>query len=116
MLFAVIGKDPEVGNDLNTSRLDVYLSHTPAGTSVKNMAHWAQMVRKKQFCMFDFGKQENLKRYGQEKAPVYHLDQIRVPIALFSGGEDILADPLDVNRLESELNKNYIIHHEFIEE
>lgn len=25
------------------SRLDVYLAHSPAGTSVQNMLHWAQV-------------------------------------------------------------------------
>ena len=29
---------------LNSTRVAVYLTHTPAGTSVKNMAHFAQLV------------------------------------------------------------------------
>jgi len=29
---------------LNNTRMPVYLTHTPAGTSVKNMVHFAQLV------------------------------------------------------------------------
>lgn len=30
-------------DNINASRVPLYLSHTPAGTSVQNMAHWAQV-------------------------------------------------------------------------
>ena len=35
---------PDKGN-MNKTRLPVYMAHYPAGTSVKNMLHYAQMVR-----------------------------------------------------------------------
>lgn len=42
LLAAICGYNP---NNLDTSRLPVYLNYTPSGTSVKNMAHWSQVVR-----------------------------------------------------------------------
>ena len=39
----------------NNSRWDVYGNLDPAGTSVQNMNHWGQGVRKDNFCMYDYG-------------------------------------------------------------
>jgi hypothetical protein len=116
LVFAVCGKNPEKGNDLNTTRLDIYVSHTPAGTSVQNMAHWAQMVRKNRFGKFDYGKKKNLIRYGNDQPPRYPLDLIKTNIALFSGGEDVLANTADVERLAKELNPKYLVHHDVLDE
>jgi len=87
----------------NTTRMDIYIAETPSGTSVKNMAHWAQGVRVNKFNMFDYGsKRENRKHYGTDEPPEYDLTKIdKVPISLFSGSEDLLADPTDVSKLET---------------
>jgi len=87
----------------NNSRMDIYVAETPSGTSVKNMAHWAQGVRRDKFNMFDYGsKRANQEHYGTDEPPEYNLTKIdKVPISLFSGSEDLLADPKDVSRLET---------------
>lgn len=41
--------------NLNTSRIGVYVSETPAGTSVKNMVHWAQGIRRPVFQKYNYG-------------------------------------------------------------
>ena len=41
-LAMIAGYSPD---NLDPSRLPVYLSHSPSGTSVANMAHWCQAVR-----------------------------------------------------------------------
>jgi hypothetical protein len=87
--------------------MDVYISHTPAGTSVMNMAHWAQQVRQNRYGKYDFGSaSENMKRYNQPTPPNYDLTKVKLPVALFTGANDLLADPLDVERLESILSSN----------
>jgi len=44
----------------------VYVSHTPAGTSVKNIVHFAQLHNAKKFQMYDYGDAEkNKQHYGQ---------------------------------------------------
>jgi hypothetical protein len=106
VLFVLCGNDPEVAHNLNASRMDVYISHTPAGTSVMNMAHWAQMVRQNRFGKYDFGAAGNMKKYNQSTPPSYDLANIKLPVALFTGGNDLLADPMDVEKLESIMGPN----------
>ncbi|EDV27058.1 uncharacterized protein TRIADDRAFT_54597 [Trichoplax adhaerens] len=101
MIFLITGFDKP---QLNVTRLPVYLSHTPAGTSVRNMLHFAQMYLSKKFQMFDFGnKHENKLHYDQTTPPIYHVNKMHVPTAVFSGGHDFLADPTDVKSLLSKI-------------
>jgi len=90
---------------LNTSREGYYLHYEPNPTSVKNMAHWAQGVRAGTFAKYDYGKKGNIQHYDQPTPPEYDLTkfptQTELPMALFAGGEDYLADPKDVERLLS---------------
>lgn len=111
-------------DNINATRLGVFLSYTPAGrlatlcrgifvlwdsrtawltpphmpgTSVQNMAHWAQAMRLTEptFPMFDYGtscrslffkpQPCNQDVYGQEAPPEYDLDAVHVPIALATG-------------------------------
>lgn len=52
------------------------------------------------FQRYDHGKIGNLKKYGQADPPEIKLDQIKVPVALFTGDVDDSADPVDVAWLE----------------
>ncbi|XP_070545445.1 gastric triacylglycerol lipase-like isoform X2 [Ptychodera flava] len=86
-------------NRMNASRVPVYVSHTPAGTSVQNMAHWSQMIKSGKFQMYDYGIFGNIKHYNRFVAPVYDVRKMKVPVAVFSGDWDALADPKDVELL-----------------
>ncbi|KIY93101.1 triacylglycerol lipase [Monoraphidium neglectum] len=111
-------------NDANVdvNRLPVYLNYTPSGTSVQNMAHWCQAMRSSDpgvMSYFDYGtrcttilgapRDCNQKRYGRLTAPRYDLSRIDTPLALFTGGEDRLADPADVALLLSRLPRGRIV-------
>jgi lysosomal acid lipase/cholesteryl ester hydrolase len=88
----------------NVSRTSVYTTHTPAGTSVKNLAHFAQMVISGKHQMYDYGSAEaNYKHYHQRSAPVYNVSEVNVPVALYWANNDWLADPLDVQYLRKNL-------------
>jgi pimeloyl-ACP methyl ester carboxylesterase len=101
-LFLLVGSS----NNLNQTRIAVYVSETPAGTSVKNMIHWAQGIRKNVFQMYDYGSASlNNAAYGQPTPPDYDLSKVNVPCALYHGGHDILADPADVSVIEQKLPK-----------
>lgn len=106
VVFLICGFDVP---QLNMTRLPVYIAHTPAGTSVKNMAHFAQMYKSKKFQMFDYGSPEkNKEHYGNTTVPQYNASAVRVPVALYWGGNDWLADPDDVKMLMQKLpNKWY---------
>jgi len=114
IIFALCGHNTNVTDNLNKTRMEVYIAHTPAGTSVLNMAHWAQAVRTGKFQMYDFGKQGNMQRYHQPTPPQYDLGQIQMPVAIFSGGQDALADPQDVKRLTAELPAGAVVYSKFV--
>ena len=44
--------------------------------------------------MFDLGVVQNMYEYQQPTPPQYSLANVKVPIALFYGVNDFLADPL----------------------
>jgi len=98
--------------NLNQTRLQVYVSETPAGTSIFNMDHWAQGINSQNYQMYDFGNEiANMKAYGQKTPPLYDLaNYAGPPIAFFSGSNDWLADPMDVARLVSELPLSKIVY------
>jgi len=90
-------------NQLNVTRMPVYAAHTPAGTSVRTVAHYSQMHVDKKFQMYDYGRKENEEVYLQTTPPLYDLSKVNIPASLYSGGDDWLADPEDVNELISQL-------------
>lgn len=111
-LFLICGES----NHVNATRLPVYLAQTPAGTSVRNMHHWAQNVRHGHFQMYDYGcgtfSCPNEEHYGTKTPPQYNLTSITIPVALFSGGADDLADPTDVSLLLAALPQSLVVHHD----
>ena len=74
------------------------------------------MIDSKAFRPYDYGSGENVKRYGTKVPPEYDLTKIDVPIALFSGSQDKLADPTDVALLKKQLSPSCIVHEEEISE
>lgn len=100
-VFLISGFDHQ---QMNASRLPVYFSHTPAGTSVQNMVHFAQMVKSNKFQMYDYGSEkDNLLHYNQSVPPVYNVSTINIPTYVYSGENDWLADRQDVNDLIAQL-------------
>ncbi|KAI1288419.1 Lysosomal acid lipase/cholesteryl ester hydrolase [Halotydeus destructor] len=89
---------------LNLTRLSVYFTHTPAGTSAWNMVHYAQGVLTNKMAMFDFGAQENIRRYGHITPPEYRLEKVTNKyIGLISAQNDWLSDMTDVSSLRQKL-------------
>ncbi|NXS04846.1 LIPM Lipase, partial [Oxylabes madagascariensis] len=58
-IFTVGGFDRD---NLNKSRLDVYMYHFPDYTSVKNLLHWGQTAKTSDFKQFDYGLR-NMEKY-----------------------------------------------------
>ncbi|XP_072485058.1 gastric triacylglycerol lipase-like [Notamacropus eugenii] len=110
--FSLFGFDPE---NLNRSRIDVYISHNPAGTSVQNGLHFHQAYHEigQILRAYDWGSpEENLAHYNQTIPPTYNLSKMKVPTALWSGTRDLVADPQDVFNLIPLIPK--MIHHKIL--
>ena len=76
--------------------MPVYISHYPAGTSWKSIAHYAQILTSGRVAEYDYGHDGNLNIYGKSEPPLIYLDKIsKVPIAYFVGKTDLIATPLD---------------------
>jgi lysosomal acid lipase/cholesteryl ester hydrolase len=90
-------------NQLNATRLPVYLAHTPAGTSRRTFVHFGQMANSGRMCQYDFGSSKNKERYGQEIPPEYDVSQMETPVGLYWGSTDWLADDKDVRNMSPKL-------------
>ena len=74
-------------------REKAYLSHFPNGASLQQLLHFGQILNQGRFQNFDYGRRENLERYGQEEAPFVDVKKIQdIPVALFVGEFDSLAN------------------------
>ena len=71
--------DPEVSK--------VFEGHWPHGSSVRAVMHWSQMHKLGKFAYYDYGKELNMERYGQEEVPEISVEDIsdEIPIAMFAG-------------------------------
>lgn len=89
----------------NSSRVDVYLEYEPHPSSVKNLKHLFQMIRKGTFARYDYGTLKNLVQYGQLKPPAFDLSKIpkSLPMWMAHGGNDALGDVIDVQHTLKEL-------------
>lgn len=110
VFFLLCGFDEK---NLNMTRTPVYTTHCPAGTSVQNMVQWAQAVKYGKLMAYDYGKAGNMAHYNQSTPPVYNIQDMMVPTALWSGGQDTLADPKDVAVLLTQIPK--LVYHRNIE-
>lgn len=106
VLFQIAGPD----NQFNQSRLPVFLSHTPAGTSTQNVFHWTQMVKSGETQAYDYGSEaENLHHYGQPSPPLYNLSRVNTPVYLYWSDKDWLADEIDIkNALLARIPQQYL--------
>nr|XP_013811210.1 PREDICTED: lipase member M-like [Apteryx mantelli mantelli] len=95
--------------NLNVNRLDVYLAHFPDYTSVKTLLHWGQTAKTGEFKQFDY-REKNQEKYNQSTPPFYRIENMTVPTALWSGGQDWINPPPETERLLPRITN--LIHHE----
>ncbi|KAF8771251.1 gastric triacylglycerol lipase-like [Argiope bruennichi] len=97
-------------SELNSTRIHVYAAHTPAGTSLKSIIHYAQLYLSGKFAKYDYGKKGNLAHYGQETPPEFDLSRITAPVAISWASHDNLADPTDVKLLLKKLKSSVDVY------
>ncbi|KAH6929027.1 hypothetical protein HPB50_022486 [Hyalomma asiaticum] len=109
--------------EMNLTRFPVYMANTPAGSSVRNIYHFAQcdsrhchtltmcahsncsarplqIIKANRLQHFDWGPIKNKIIYGQKEAPKYDLKKVTAPVALYWSDGDVLVCPQDVTHLK----------------
>lgn len=86
-----------------------YVSFTEypvGGTNLKVLRHGIQNVAKRDFTAYDYGKEGNRQRYGQDEAPSYRSDYwlLDVPIHFVAGGRDLLVPVANVEEQYALIN------------
>ncbi|XP_018058127.1 PREDICTED: lipase 1-like [Atta colombica] len=84
---------------LNITLLSTFLSHNPAGTSIKMIVHFHQVLNSGRFCQYDYGHMKNLQIYNTSEPPDYNLANITAPFALFYAENDPITTFPDVKEL-----------------
>eukprot|EP00249_Psilotum_nudum_P008097 c21042_g1_i5 orf=542-1813(+) len=90
---------------LNRTKLSYYNRYELQSTSMKNVAHMAQLMRTGRFGMYDYGWFGNLFHYRDFFPPSYDMSSIpmSLPILLAHGGRDDLVDAQDIRHLLEDL-------------
>ncbi|CAK1547640.1 unnamed protein product [Leptosia nina] len=86
----------------NFEHLTVVFHHFPAGSSAKQLVHFAQLILSGYFRQYDYGP-KNYEKYGSIIPPSYPVGKITAPVAVFYGIGDWLSESVDVKKLTSKL-------------
>ena len=60
------------------------------------------------FTHFDYGEEENTKKYGKPEPPEYALYNVEIPIYMYFGNNDLLCTKDNVELLASKLKNSKI--------
>ncbi|XP_060809735.1 lipase 3-like [Amyelois transitella] len=94
----------------NLELSNVIKSRVSGEGSAKTIRHYIQLVNSGQFQMFDYGHEENLKKYGMPSPPSYRLNDVTLPVAIITSTDDWLCTISDTASLLPFLS-NPIVHH-----
>jgi len=86
------------------------MSTVPSGSSTWGGAHLLQKIMTTRPTKFNFGEEENIRRYGQKVPPEYNLSAINsTNIALIYAADDWLNDIDDINLLKHTLTGQILL-------
>ena len=85
--------------------MQVFFANFPEGTSLPNFVHYGLNERSKEMILLDYMDSDtNMLCYNQTTPPVVPLEKItHEDMHLFNSQNDLLADPIDVERLKKAL-------------
>ncbi|XP_060521109.1 lipase 1-like isoform X2 [Cylas formicarius] len=92
---------PDNTHQVDPATFQLIFSYVPAGCSLKQLNHYLQIVESNSFALYDYGRRENKKYYGQVKPPIYNLENITAPTAYFYGTHDVITKPEGIAKLIS---------------
>uniref|UniRef100_A0A1B0CJ10 Putative triglyceride lipase-cholesterol esterase n=1 Tax=Lutzomyia longipalpis TaxID=7200 RepID=A0A1B0CJ10_LUTLO len=100
VLFKIIEKCCEQNDPVLLAKI---IENTPAGASINQLVHYAQIINTGKFSHFDFEMQGNLIKYGTKRPPEYPLHRIKIPTIFHIADNDIFSSVSDVEKLTKNL-------------
>ncbi|CAH2056961.1 unnamed protein product, partial [Iphiclides podalirius] len=88
---------------MSARTLRVMFNNFPSGTSVRNLVWYGQLVTNGTFRKFNYGDEENVRRYGTILPPTYNVSAVTVPTIVMYGKSDSLVDSRDIKWLVDRL-------------
>ncbi|PBC29636.1 Lipase [Apis cerana cerana] len=88
-----------IDKELNMTLLPLITQYDPAGSSVNQFVHFAQLIHSGKFRKYDYGIIGNLKKYGKIQPPDYELAKIKIPVHLYYAANDMFINVEDLNDL-----------------
>ena len=110
LLSLFVNHHPEIDDD---DRFAVYSGHSPNGSSMKSIEHYTQNLKENRFQLFADDYESFFKRHKHRTTDLIPLDKVSgVPIAIFTGKYDILADLTDARWTRDQLKENVVQYEE----
>ena len=98
----------------DNDRYAVYMSHSPNGSSLDAILHYAQNIKEKRFQVWSDDYTDVIGRSKKRTTDLIPLENIQeVPVAIFAGIEDTLADTVDAEWTRDQIGDN-VVHYEEI--
>ena len=97
----------------NIERVPVFMGNEPSGQSYRTFVYYAQMMNSKRYALYDYGTKKNNKIYGADEPPLVPIEDLDIPVAIFSGSLDHIGDPEDVSFLVDKLGDKVVFHKEY---
>ena len=105
-----VNHHPELDDD---DRFAVYAGHSPNGTSLKDIMHYTQNLKEDRFQVFADDYESFFSRHEHRTTDLIPLENIStVPIAMFTGLDDILADLTDSRWTRDTIGDNIVYYEE----
>lgn len=105
--------DDDAYKYIDMKHMDYYLKYYPSGSSLRQFQHFLQLSELKndnlKLFKFDYGK-HNINHYGTKDVPHYNLNNIRIPVVLYSGYQDNLAVIESIEQVIKDYNKLNVIN------
>ncbi|KAH8378077.1 hypothetical protein KR093_009049 [Drosophila rubida] len=110
VIMLLVGMDSPQYNETLTP---VLFSHYLAGSSLKALEHYRQLLETGGFYKFDYqNPSANLRRYGRRTPPEYKVENINCKVALYYSRNDLLTSYKDVQDLRKKLPN--VVHDELL--
>ena len=107
-LLGLIGGTDE--SQMNSSRISVFLTDEPSGTSTMNILHAIQMIRSGKMQKYNYENViQNVMYYGRFSPPEYDIGKINTDVHLFWSPSDWIANGKDIEEfLLENINPNFL--------